>query len=105
MDKDSYIQGIENAKIFIKKATDDVPNDGNYHLVRNDKIIFSNTNLKKVQKVYADMIITIDYEKPIFNGPSVDDIKKSLQDNVYSSLPLDRKPFKKKGGSGSRRFK
>lgn len=95
-----YIQGVETARLFIKKGTEDVPDDGKYYLLRDDELIFSHLQLKIIQKKYNDILGTIDYDKPQIPPPKSSD----FVNDVYASLPLDRKPFKKRGKTGSRRF-
>ena len=84
-------QGIENAGLFIKKGTDDVPDDGKYHLVQSGKVVFTHSNLKTIQKRYSEILSTIEYEKPKtdFTASS----KEKLIGDIYSSMPLERKPF------------
>jgi hypothetical protein len=83
-----YVQGIENARLFIKKDTDDVPHDGKYHLARNGEIVYSHSNLKTIQKKYAEILGTIEYEKPKIPPPKSNDLHQMATRSWFIALRL-----------------
>ena len=56
MSGDSYRQAIPDLNLSIEKATDKVPNDGKYHVLRNEEVLGSFRSLKQAQELYRKMV-------------------------------------------------
>ena len=56
MNADSYRQAIPDLNLSIEKATDKVPNDGKYHVLRNEEVLGSFRSLKQAQELYRKIV-------------------------------------------------
>jgi hypothetical protein len=95
-----YIPGI---RLSLVKGTGNVPNDGKYYVLQNEKIIASFRSQKEADKRFEELVVESGYKANVSakgeNTPTQASIERYLD---AKALFYAIGPIRKKGGRGGR---